>query len=181
MSADELSCVLLYLTKIGLDIKQNETMKNLVNLGSHILKNRSLPFPLTALSKFAVAMNSTYGLYNKFICIDIVPRLIELLENNSLTTEDIRLITICLQNLNLLISDDLLSLYKQRIEEMLENKTLGPNTNKSLMKIINFLNFPYISLQNSRLIRRLAIISKTNMNEFQEKELVLLHRVRLHN
>jgi hypothetical protein len=133
-------------------------------------------FPLTALSRFTVTMNTIKGgLYSQLTCVRAMPKTIKYLKNCK-TAEDLRLVTICLNNLHHVITKNVLFMYKEKVEEYLGTGILDKSSVKSVLKIINFLNFPHWSIQNTALIRKLMLAIKDNISQFDTRELVVINR-----
>lgn len=73
-------------------------------------------------------------MYTFFVCQDALPRILYFLDNIT-DSEQLRLITICFNNLHQLITKNVLQTYKQKVQELYENGTLNENTEKCLLKV----------------------------------------------
>lgn len=133
-------------------------------------------FPLTALSRLFVAVNSVRGIYPYFICKDAIPAVIEYLTNCT-DSEEFRLVTISLTHMHQLVTNDILQLYKKKVEELIRLDQITTQHIGCILKAVNFLNFPYWSQQNTGLIRDLSLKLINNINEFQTREIVSLFKV----
>lgn len=133
-------------------------------------------FPLTALSRLCVAVNTVRGIYPYLICKDAVPAVIDYLINCK-NSNDFRLVTISLTNLHQLVTDDILQLYKKKVEELILFDHIKSDDVGCILKAVNFLNFPYWSQKNTSLIRELSLMLKNNIFEFQTREIVSLFKV----
>lgn len=175
MTPDELTCCFLYLNKLGFNISE-DNMQNILNECLRRLNDDEL-FPLTSLSRFVVSMSSVQGnLYIYLICIDIFPRLMTMLEETR-SCEDLRLISICLNHLPKLITENVLQIYKNKVSEFLKDGIINKDTVKCILKIVNFLTYPQWSQQNMMIIRQLSLILRDNIPIFQTRELVSLFKI----
>lgn len=176
MSPDELTCCLLYLNKLGFGIKEDH-MQELLKECLNRINNENEAFPLTSLSRFTVAMSSMQGnLYLYLICIDLMPRLVQMLQETK-SSEDLRLISICLNHLPKLVTNNILSIYKSKVQELLQDGTINKETVRCILKIVNFLTYPQWSQPNMRLIRELSLILRDDIPSFQTRELVSLFKI----
>lgn len=162
MTLDELSVCFLYLTKSAVKMR-TDVMKTLLELILKILKNRetshtlksftavhnvcstgeSSNIPLSALSRFVVAVNINPQLYKFFICQDILPHIFHHLDRVA-TGDDFRLLTICLINIHQLLSPDTIELYTRKVQQLIADDQLKDDT-RIILKILQFLSFPHWS------------------------------------
>lgn len=128
---------------------------------------------MTAISRFIVAVNTKSGLYTYYLCKDIFPLILDYL-NDVQNVEDIRLITICLVNLPLLITNEILIVYKNKILELIDSGQINPDTKKCILRAITFLNYPRWSQRNTAVIRKLMLLLKDKIPTFVSRELEIL-------
>lgn len=107
--------------------------------------------------------------------VHTIPWIIKYLESCN-NAEDLRLITISLNNIHVLITQNVLSIFKTKVDEFLNNKILDSTSTRCVLKIINFLNYPHWSQQNTLLLRRLLLTLKDNIKNFETRELVVVNR-----
>ena len=107
--------------------------------------------------------------------VHTIPWILKYLESCD-NAEDLRLITISLNNIHVLITQNVLSIFKRKVDEFLNNKTLDSTSTRCVLKIINFLNYPHWSQQNTLLLRRLLLTLKDNIKNFETRELVVVNR-----
>lgn len=175
MTPDELTVCLLYLSKLGWDTR-HPVLQQLLDVCVERLKTPEIFFPLTALSRFAVAANSFKEIYTFFVCQDAFARMLQHLETVH-SCEDLRLLTIGLNSLHQLVSNDTLELYKARVQQLLDGGTLNADKVKCLLKTIQFLNYPHWSQRNTRLLRELVLKLRDRIETFQVNELEQIFRV----
>jgi len=75
MSVDALTATILYLNKMGV-IVQNPVMQKLISRCEYMMECYGPRFPLTALSRFTVAVNSRKGLWPILISKMTLPRIL---------------------------------------------------------------------------------------------------------
>uniref|UniRef100_A0A1B0EVM3 Uncharacterized protein n=1 Tax=Phlebotomus papatasi TaxID=29031 RepID=A0A1B0EVM3_PHLPP len=175
LSCEEASCCLLYLSKLGSESQSSLTEK-LHDQFLSLVSQKSNDFPLTALSRFTVYFNTRRNFSIFSIYSTIIPSLIHLLKNCS-SSEDIRLLTICMGNLFHIIPPCHLDLYREKVDELYEKGILCPSASRSILRVVNFLNFIHWSHDNTLLIRKLVLLLQEGIPEMDTRELVGLCRV----
>lgn len=140
----------------------------------HISDKKAIP--LTALSRFCVAVNSVHGIYPHLICKDAIPAVLHYLTKCT-DSDEFRLVTISLTHMHQLVTNDILQLYKKKVEELIRLDQIKTQHIGCILKAVNFLNFPYWSQQNTSLIRHLSLKLINNISEFQTREIVSLFKV----
>lgn len=175
MNPDELTISLLYLSKLGWD-NQNATMQLLLDLCVERLADDDIAFPLTALSRFGVAVNAFKTLYPFFVCQDAFARMLGHMAVLQ-TSEELRLLTIGLTSMHQLVSADALTSYKERVRRLLETGALTADKSKCVLKVLQFLNYPHWSQRNTQLLRELVLLMKDRVAGLQVNELEQVFRV----
>lgn len=192
MNPDELTICFLYLNKCGLSM-QDKTMQNLLNNCMKIMKDGKFcefeniyltayflvddaEFSLTALSRFTVTVNASKQLYTYFICQDAYKKILKYLDVVQ-TAEELRLVTICLNSLHQLITIDILNDYKNKVTQLYEMQSITADKTKCLLKIIQFLNYPHWSQDNTELLRTLVLMLSEKIETFQMRELEQIFKV----
>lgn len=175
LNPDELTICLLYLSKLGWD-NHHPVMQQLLDACLERLKDDQIYFPLTALSRFAVAVNSFKDIYTFFMCQDAFARMLHHLDTLN-GCEDLRLLTIGLNSLHQLISINTLDAYTARVQQLLDCGVLTAERVKCLLKVIQFLNYPHWSQRNTRLLRELVLLLRDRIETFQVNELEQVFRV----
>lgn len=110
------------------------------------------------------------------MCQDAFGRLLRYLDIVD-SCEDLRLVTIGLNSLHQLVTNDILIAYKAKVQQLYDNGTLKPDKIKCLLKVIQFLNFPHWSQQNSSALRDLVLLLRDQIEKFQVKELEQVFKV----
>lgn len=174
MNPIEVSCCYLYLKKLSVE-SSHPTMEALLQKSLDSIKDGE-EVPLSALSRFCIAVGSNTHFHIYMVCKDIIPLVDKYLQTCQ-TTEDLRLITICLQYLSYLVSRDFLKEYTKKVEMLIEQKILTSSSVKCVNRILNFLNKIQWSLENTSLIRKLLVLIAENPETLGEKDLETIFRV----
>ncbi|XP_066999739.2 FAST kinase domain-containing protein 1, mitochondrial isoform X2 [Anabrus simplex] len=175
MSADEATCTLLYLNKMGVDLK-NPVMQSLVVHCEKLIESMGCDFPLTALSRFTVASQRHGGLWLVYVLQKILPLIISKIETCE-NAEDLRLLTICLNNARQIIGPSILETYKSKVEDMIKNGSLTSNNGRTIVKAALFLNAPTWSQENADITRMLLSLFKGGISSLDPRDLVAVHRI----
>jgi hypothetical protein len=168
-SPDALTCSLLYLTRMNID-RKNPTMSSLL----YECEKGLMSFPLTAISRFLVAVHGGQ-LWTVAISQPVVPRVLQQLMECE-DTEQFRLLTICLSNLHYFVTPSVLSMYKSRVKYLLDRGIIGSKYPRTVVKIINFLDFPRWSVTNSHMIIELMQTLSGQISELRSGDIVSVHR-----
>lgn len=169
---DELSCTLMYLNKIGFQV-QEPPLQRIISAFLEKLNKEDVT--LTAISRFVVSLSNECGLYPTYTCIDVLPYIYDFLESAS-TSEDIRLVTIALNHVAKLVSDEKLKLFQDRVDSFIESGVLSTATVRTNLKILNFLNFPDWSPYNQNLTRKLVLLMEPAIDTLPLRELFLIQK-----
>uniref|UniRef100_A0A336KMZ3 CSON011909 protein n=1 Tax=Culicoides sonorensis TaxID=179676 RepID=A0A336KMZ3_CULSO len=176
LSFDEMSCIMMYLNKLGFSIKDpliQQIINNFLDKIEKLDSNSSVP--LSALSRYTVAIFTEVGLYPYYACIDVLPHIYRHLKECN-DSESIRLITICMNHILKIITDDVMTMYKNKLRELMANGILNERTIKTNLKILLFLNYPEWAIHNSQLTRDLHLLMENDIENFQVKELFLVQK-----
>lgn len=172
LSLDELSCCLMYLNKIGISIR-DPFLQSFVSTFLDKLSTDEVTF--TSISRFVVALYNESGLYPLYTCLDVLPFIYNHLEKAE-TSDELRLVTIALNHVARLVTEDKLKIYQRRVEEFLENGILNESTVRTNLKIINFLNYPEWSSQNQNLSCKVVLLMKPAIDSLPIKEIFLIQK-----
>ncbi|KAJ9581987.1 hypothetical protein L9F63_003677, partial [Diploptera punctata] len=175
LSVDTLSAVLLYLNKMGVNL-QHDVMQNIIAHCEAILEDRGREFTLTALSRFTVTIHMKQGLWPIMISKNTLPYLISNLENCD-NTEDLQLLTVCLNSVRLLLSKDILTLYRSKVEHFVDSGIITQKNSKLITKIVRFLNYPHWSYYNMSTVQKLMLVLKGSISTVAPQDLIVLHKV----
>ncbi|KAJ4446649.1 hypothetical protein ANN_13346 [Periplaneta americana] len=175
MSADAMTASLLYLNKMGVS-QTHPVLQNLVARCESMLEDCGQRFPLTAMSRFAVAVHSRRGLWPVLISNKMLPCVLARIESCD-NVEDFRLLTICLINICQLVTGSLLTIYKRKAEELADKGKITAHDARVISKAVRFLNYPHWSYYNGATIRKLLLIMKGNVSSVAPKDLISLHKI----
>nr|XP_053637145.1 FAST kinase domain-containing protein 1, mitochondrial-like isoform X2 [Cherax quadricarinatus] len=134
LSNTGISCMLLYLSKLGL-----RTDTTLMEKLSVLCLERLDGFSLNALSRLTVYLRDQ-GIKAYFMQSKILPLMADKLKNFS-TLDELHLITICFYNTRRLITAPLIDEYRKMIEKHLEEGFFEANQPKVILKIVSLLNY----------------------------------------
>lgn len=171
-----MGCCLMYLNKIGIPIDDIMQQK-IINTYMDMLQITPLgSVPLTALSRFIVAVSTDNGLYSTFICLKLIPHIDHHLCNCS-QADDIRLVTIALNHVAKLVPQNLLTKYSKKVTELIEKKHLSTETLRTNFKILNFLNYPEWADTFTKLARDVVLLMETAIDSISARDLSLVQKV----
>lgn len=158
-----ISSMLLYLGRVGLRYDAPLIQKLLI-----LCVKRFETFSLTALSKLTVYLRAQ-GIRAYFIQSKILPIMAERVKN-CLTSDELYMITICLYSTKRLISEPLLSDYRQLVEKNLDEGLFETYDPKIILKVLKFLRYTEWSTKHSHLCRRLmlSIADKVHLLSVQQ-------------
>lgn len=84
----------------------------------------------------------------------------------------------CLENIEGLVNSDLRSLFRTKLEEILNNLTIkSVEDTRSLMKILNFLNSSFWYEENGPLMQKILLQLADFIHLLDIKEIIYLQRV----
>ncbi|KAG5675734.1 hypothetical protein PVAND_005612 [Polypedilum vanderplanki] len=166
---NELGIIILFLRLLGVK-RTNETMQNLINKIQEIFKEKEEESSLFALSCFSEMMALEKDLYSRLVLVDVTVPIIKKkfkVVNNEM--DYFHLIS-CLNNIHGVVSQESMTEYKNKIEELLDKKIIS--STPVLFKTINFLNYPYWSTLNGTLIQKLLLLLQDRVETMDAKELI---------
>ncbi|XP_059479937.1 FAST kinase domain-containing protein 1, mitochondrial [Neocloeon triangulifer] len=170
LGPDPLTCLLLYLGKMGVDLR-HPVMQKLLIAGSKKIKE----FPLTALSRFLVSVQHGYNMKSIEWTRPTVPIVIEKLKSVQ-DAEEFRLLTICLSHLTPQVTSRIFDTYICKLRELLADGTIGKHTPKVVIKILNFMNFARFYKPPSDLINHLMLCLEGTVSQLRLGDITNLIR-----
>ncbi|TMW43306.1 hypothetical protein DOY81_011615 [Sarcophaga bullata] len=111
LNINEMSTSYLYLRKMGVENTNPEMQKILTN-ALHEIEHSGEVVCLAALSRLVVGINTGRDFFTPMLCANFLRHLKHHVENCA-SEDEARMISICMFNLQVLISNDLIELYKQ--------------------------------------------------------------------
>ncbi|XP_055920342.1 FAST kinase domain-containing protein 1, mitochondrial isoform X2 [Eupeodes corollae] len=174
LNPNEMTCCYLYLKRIGLDPKHKLMQQLMVCILETIKKGDNIP--LSALSRFSVAVSTDKTINTSLVCRNMLPHLVKALETCS-TAEEMRLITICLINIRQLVLKDFLEVYKAKVKELMKLKILNTENTKCVLKVLHFLNHPSWSHLNSSLSRKLMLLVLPIIDDLSEEDVKIVYKL----
>ncbi|XP_063703033.1 uncharacterized protein LOC134832796 [Culicoides brevitarsis] len=174
LSFDEMSCCLMYLNKLGMQIR-NPLQQKVIETFLDKFQAESDAVTMSAVSRFVVSIFSETGLYPYLTCIKIIPYLNDCLLRCT-DREIIRFITICFLNLAGMIPDDMKHLYKSKVEELVKTGVLNDKTIKTNLKILLYLYDPEWTIDNTKLTRDLILLTQQEVPTLTAKQIFYLFK-----
>ncbi|KAF5301434.1 hypothetical protein FQA39_LY02163 [Lamprigera yunnana] len=173
--ANSIGAFLLYINKMGTTLDHE--------FANFFLQVPKLLYPsisLSALSRIITAVRVEPNISSLFTILNAVPIILNKLENCE-TLEDLKLITICLNHLHQLISDDAIKLYINKLKERLHDSLPGHDTFKAYLRFISFLNHPKWSNRCMNLSSEIILRMKNNLHLLDMYELFIVFESFLKN
>lgn len=173
MTIEEMSYCFHYLSKLGVSVRE-PVMERMTNKIIEQIKKKE-NFPLAYLSHYTVGLSTDKGLYSSMLAVTTIPQIYKQL-NECTNADDLYMLTICLTNISNIISLNLLEDFKKKVEQLLDDEILNETTSKSILKVINLLNYPHWSFRNTKLVRKLLLEIQDNIKFFETRNLVTVNR-----
>ncbi|XP_055847708.1 FAST kinase domain-containing protein 1, mitochondrial-like isoform X2 [Episyrphus balteatus] len=174
LNPNEMTCCFLYLKRIGLNSEHKIIQDLLFSILEKIRKGENIP--LSALSRFCVAIGTDKIFNTSFVGKNMLPQVIKALET-CVTAEEIRLITICLINVRQLVVAEILESYKSKVQQLMKLDIINTESTKCSLKILNFLNHPSWSHRNSELSRQLMLLIMPVVHDLSEEDVKTAYRI----
>lgn len=191
---NELTCSMLYLNRIGVDIDEN-VMQLMVNrCEREVARNDPDDLPLTALSRFTVTVfNNEGSIWSILVTKNVMPIIIERLRTYVFSkkficdsffflgkcesADDFKLLTICLNKMQIVVMDDTLKLYKSVAKKLLENGKVTSEKHRTVLKVVMFLSRPQWCDRNISIIKDYINVLKNDISKLKNGELIQLFKV----
>ncbi|XP_017768049.1 PREDICTED: uncharacterized protein LOC108556435 [Nicrophorus vespilloides] len=171
-----LSATLLYLYKIGVDVG-HDTMQKLIR---ELERKLCEDFSVVGASRYTQTVFSNYNLASYFYCKNLIPHIYNFIDKCD-TAEDIRSISICLNNLNKIVTEEVLEKYKNKVRGLIENGVINKNEHVTILKVVMFLNFPHWRYRNTLLISQCIMQLQNHINILNVHQLINVFDVLLKN
>lgn len=131
--------------------------------------------PLTALSRFTVAVKLHPQLYTYFICKSLIPHVYHYLDEVT-TNEGLRQLSICLNHTSKLISSDGMEKFEAKVHQFVADGKLKDDT-RTVMKLLQFFCLPHYSQSYLPLIRTLQFQLQYKIPTLPAKDLSIIAMV----
>lgn len=172
---NEMSTCYLYLRKMGVENAKPE-MQNILTNALHEIENSEEIVCLPALSRLVVGVNTGRDFFTPMVCAHFMRHLKHHVEN-CVKENEARMIAICLFNLQILISNDIMELFKQKITNLLSSGEISCSQPKTVIKILNLLNMGVWSYQHVSLIRNLILSLQPVIKQLDANDLKNICRI----
>ncbi|XP_075151344.1 FAST kinase domain-containing protein 1, mitochondrial isoform X2 [Haematobia irritans] len=173
LNMNELCTCYLYLRKMDVDNYQT-VMKDLLMNALSVVENSNEVVSLSALSRLVVAINTGRNFFTPMLCANFMRHLHHhILDCND--EDKARMIAICMMNLQPLISTEFMSLFKTKVQNLLNNGQFSKP--KTIIKILNMLNMAIWSNNHVPLIKDLLLTLKPLIKQMDANELKTISRI----
>ncbi|XP_068238071.1 FAST kinase domain-containing protein 1, mitochondrial [Palaemon carinicauda] len=164
---DEMSCLVLYLFRLGID-DCSPVMQNLLILSAKNIED----FSLRGLSRLSVYLRNQ-GIRGYYLQ-SIIVRLVEGKLKSVSSLEDLKLITICLNSASRLLSESIFSEYEDLLRKFLSEGNLGKSEPRLLLKFLKFLTRKEWVKKPDTLHRQLLLHLSSKVHTMSGVEIVAL-------
>jgi hypothetical protein len=174
MNIEEIVSSFFCLTQITQsDLRDPLVIKLIERITNELKKDGD--FPTICLARYSFPFSHQKDLYSTYFAVQILPQTIKQLEKCT-NVDDLNNITMTLNNLCYLVSNDNLKKFKNKVQEFLDNELINMTTISCILRIINFLNHPHWSIKNSELIRDLCLEIEEKIPTFTTRHLMTLNK-----
>uniref|UniRef100_A0A0A1XMT6 FAST kinase domain-containing protein 1 n=1 Tax=Zeugodacus cucurbitae TaxID=28588 RepID=A0A0A1XMT6_ZEUCU len=173
----EQSCCYLCLRKFEVP-NTNLVMQQLllVALNNILITSPDKPIALPALSRLAVGINIGNDFHVPTVCSSFIPHIMSHMEKCD-NEEDLRLLSICIINLQPLITADIMEKFKTKVEVLIRNNVINAETPRTAIKLLNLLNISKWSQKNVQLIRQLLLLLQPSYTSLSITDLKTISRI----
>lgn len=175
LNINELSTCYLYLRRMNVENNDPVLQQLLINALNKVDSSDDI-IGLPALSRLVVGINTGRDFFTPMLCINFLRHLqqhIHLCESH----DDARMIATCMFNLQTLISNEIIELYKKKVIELIAKGRISSATPKTVIQILKLLNITVWSHQHVPLIRELLLTIQTRVKQLGENDLKNLCRI----
>nr|XP_014096544.2 FAST kinase domain-containing protein 1, mitochondrial isoform X3 [Bactrocera oleae] len=173
----EQSCCYLCLRKFEVP-NTNVVMQQLLlgALKNILITSSDKPISLAALSRLAVGINTGNDFHVPTICRHFIPHIMSHIEQCD-NEEDLRLLSICIINIQPLITKDILETFKKKLTLLIRNGVINAKTPRTTVKLLHLLNISIWSQKNGQIIRQLLSLLYPNLSNLNITDLKTISRV----
>ncbi|XP_049318397.1 uncharacterized protein LOC105222376 isoform X2 [Bactrocera dorsalis] len=173
----EQSCCYLCLRKFGVP-NTNLVMQQLLlgALKKVFISSPDKPIALAALSRLAVGINTGDDFHVPTVCSPFIPHIMSHIEHCD-NEEDLRLLSICIINLQPLITTDILETFKIKLDLSIRNGVINAKTPRTTIKLLHLLNISKWSQKNGQIIRQLLLLLYPSFSNLNITDLKTISRV----
>lgn len=175
LNITELSTCYLCLRKMDEDNSQ-PLMRDLLMTALKEVESSEEIISLTALSRLVVGINTGRNFFTPMLCANFIKHLDHHIVECS-SENDARLIAICILNLQPLICNEMMTMFKEKVQYLLKSGEISASNPKTILKILNMLNMSVWSNQHVDLIRNLLLALKPAIKELEIKDLKSASRI----
>lgn len=167
-----LSYVMLYLNKLGIK-HDNDLLKEITqNVLCRLLEN----YKNDSASRFLVTVFTEQNLRSLYTVLPLVPHILNSVDECR-TAEDLKYLAICLTNIRVFITKDVLNKYKTKVMELMNKGGFDTVDYKPLLKIMFLLHCFEWREESLDLLAKCGSLLKENMNLLTANEIILIFEV----
>ncbi|XP_005177835.3 FAST kinase domain-containing protein 1, mitochondrial isoform X1 [Musca domestica] len=174
LNVNEISTCYLYIRKMG-EENSHPLLQELLTRALNCVENSDV-VGLPALSRLIVGINAGRNFFTPMLCANFI-RHLHAHVNQFCTDDEARMIAIIMLNLQPLIDDGLMSVFKQRVKTLIDNGEISAAKPKTIIKILNMLNMAVWSNRHMDLIRDLLLTIKPAINQLDANDLKIISRI----
>ncbi|KAG5885899.1 hypothetical protein JTB14_012146 [Gonioctena quinquepunctata] len=167
-----LSYLLLYLHKLGISVDNELVQRMYVKLRDQLLEDFSLD-RCAKLLKVIFAENSVRPYY---VSLSLIPKICNSIDGIE-HVEDLENLTLCLNKLHNIVTEEILEKYKDKIQLFIKSRKLKSSDHSAILRIILFLNYPEWRHTNTVLVADCISLLKNEINLLGVSELLILYEV----
>lgn len=167
-----LSYVMLYLNKLGIKHDSNLLKEITQKVLYRLLEN----YKNDSGSRFLVTVFSEQNLRSLYTALPLVPHVLNSVDN-CCTAEDLKYLAICLTNIRVFITKDVVNKYKTKVLELINKGCFNTADYKPLLKVMFFLHCIEWREENLELLSKCGSLLKENMNLLTANEILLVFEV----
>ncbi|XP_023306330.2 FAST kinase domain-containing protein 1, mitochondrial [Lucilia cuprina] len=175
LNANELSTCYLYLRKMGVKNTDPVLEQLLIKALNEVESSEDI-ISLPTLSRLVVGINSGRDFFTPMLCANFMRHLQQHVELCN-SEEQARMIAICMFNLQILITDEMIELYKSKVSDLIQSGQISSTTPKTVIKILNLLNMMVWSHKHEPLIRKLLLTLQTGIKQLDANDLKNVCRI----
>lgn len=170
-----MSTCYLYLRKLGVE-NTDPVLQDLLIQALNEIETSENIIGLPTLSRLVVGINSGRDFFTPMLCANFMRHLQHHIEMCN-TEDNARMLATCMHNLQILINNDMIALYKNKVRELIKSKQISSTTPKTVIKILNLLNMAVWSHQHVPLIRELLLTLESGIKQLDANDLKNVCRI----
>ncbi|KAJ8922495.1 hypothetical protein NQ315_007523 [Exocentrus adspersus] len=170
---DYLSYILLYLNKLGFPLEDSLIQTLVLKVRQHLLND----FDIAHCSRFLTTVfYESPSIRPYYFALPLIPLTVGHIEQCK-SVHELYCLTICLNKLHKLVTHEVLKKYSTKVKEFLKMKMLTGTDYPTILKIIQFLNYPEWRDKSVLLTSECIMLLKDEMSVLKVEDLTILYEV----